>query len=84
MGLAGGRGAVSEPARATLRGGLSPGCARCPESGEASGDETSAAALEGEGDDVTQKSLVILSQDVHRVFGGVVPEIGRASCRERV
>ncbi|HET6761920.1 MAG TPA: tRNA (adenosine(37)-N6)-threonylcarbamoyltransferase complex transferase subunit TsaD [Gemmatimonadaceae bacterium] len=38
-------------------------------------DETSAAILEGEGDEVAQKSLVILSQDVHRVFGGVVPEI---------
>ena len=42
---------------------------------ETSCDETSAAVLEGEGDDVAQKSLVILSQDVHRVFGGVVPEI---------
>jgi tRNA N6-adenosine threonylcarbamoyltransferase len=42
---------------------------------ETSCDETSAAVLEGSGDDVTQKSLVILSQDVHRVFGGVVPEI---------
>jgi N6-L-threonylcarbamoyladenine synthase len=42
---------------------------------ETSCDETSAAILEGEGDDVKQKSLVILSQDVHRVFGGVVPEI---------
>jgi N6-L-threonylcarbamoyladenine synthase len=42
---------------------------------ETSCDETSAAVLEGAGDDVTQKSLVILSQDVHRVFGGVVPEI---------
>jgi N6-L-threonylcarbamoyladenine synthase len=31
--------------------------------------------LEGSGDDVAQKSLVILSQDVHRIFGGVVPEI---------
>ncbi len=31
--------------------------------------------LEGSGDDVAQRSLVILSQDVHRVFGGVVPEI---------
>ena len=31
--------------------------------------------LEGSGDDITQKSLVILSQDIHRVFGGVVPEI---------
>ena len=42
---------------------------------ETSCDETSAAVLEGEGDEVAQKSLVILSQDIHRVFGGVVPEI---------
>jgi N6-L-threonylcarbamoyladenine synthase len=42
---------------------------------ETSCDETSAAVLEGGGDDVRQKSLVILSQDVHRVYGGVVPEI---------
>ena len=40
---------------------------------ETSCDETSAAVLEGEGNDVEQKSLVILSQDIHRVFGGVVP-----------
>ena len=42
---------------------------------ETSCDETSASVLEGTGDDVTLKSLVILSQDVHKVFGGVVPEI---------
>ena len=42
---------------------------------ETSCDETSAALLEGTVEDVTQRSLVILSQDVHRVFGGVVPEI---------
>src|SRR5437773_7151028 len=42
---------------------------------ETSCDETSAAVLEGNGDDVSQESLVILSQDIHRVFGGVVPEI---------
>jgi N6-L-threonylcarbamoyladenine synthase len=42
---------------------------------ETSCDETSAAILEGSGDDVRQRSLVILSQDVHRIFGGVVPEI---------
>ena len=42
---------------------------------ETSCDETSAAVLEGHGDDVAQRSLVILSQDVHRIFGGVVPEI---------
>ncbi len=42
---------------------------------ETSCDETSASVLEGHGDDVRLRSLVILSQDVHRVFGGVVPEI---------
>jgi N6-L-threonylcarbamoyladenine synthase len=42
---------------------------------ETSCDETSASVLEGTGDDVERRSLVILSQDVHRVFGGVVPEI---------
>lgn len=42
---------------------------------ETSCDETSAAFIEGSGDGVTVRSLVILSQDVHRVFGGVVPEI---------
>jgi len=42
---------------------------------ETSCDETSASVLNGTGDDVTLESLVILSQDVHKVFGGVVPEI---------
>lgn len=42
---------------------------------ETSCDETSAAVLEGTGNEVEQRSLVILSQDVHKVFGGVVPEI---------
>jgi len=42
---------------------------------ETSCDETSAAVVAGTGDEVVQKSLVILSQDVHRIFGGVVPEI---------
>lgn len=42
---------------------------------ETSCDETSAAVLEGSGDEVSLRSLVILSQDVHRIFGGVVPEI---------
>jgi N6-L-threonylcarbamoyladenine synthase len=42
---------------------------------ETSCDETSAAVLAGAGDDAALESLVILSQDVHRVFGGVVPEI---------
>lgn len=42
---------------------------------ETSCDETSAAVVDGVGDDVTLRSLVILSQDVHAIFGGVVPEI---------
>ena len=42
---------------------------------ETSCDETSASVLSGARDDVSLDSLVILSQDVHRVFGGVVPEI---------
>lgn len=42
---------------------------------ETSCDETSAAVLSGSGNDVNLESLVILSQDVHRIFGGVVPEI---------
>ncbi|HEY2855767.1 MAG TPA: tRNA (adenosine(37)-N6)-threonylcarbamoyltransferase complex transferase subunit TsaD [Gemmatimonadaceae bacterium] len=42
---------------------------------ETSCDETSAALLSGSDDDARIDSLVILSQDVHRIFGGVVPEI---------
>lgn len=42
---------------------------------ETSCDETSAGVVEKEGCVVRQRSLVILSQDIHRVFGGVVPEI---------
>ncbi|MDZ7631396.1 MAG: tRNA (adenosine(37)-N6)-threonylcarbamoyltransferase complex transferase subunit TsaD [Gemmatimonadaceae bacterium] len=42
---------------------------------ETSCDETSAAVLSGSGDAVRLESLVILSQDIHRIFGGVVPEI---------
>ena len=42
---------------------------------ETSCDETSVAVLDGSGDDVVLRSLVILSQDVHRIFGGVVPEL---------
>ncbi|MEJ7758476.1 MAG: tRNA (adenosine(37)-N6)-threonylcarbamoyltransferase complex transferase subunit TsaD [Gemmatimonadaceae bacterium] len=42
---------------------------------ETSCDETSAAVIDGSGNNVEQRSLVILSQDIHRVFGGVVPEI---------
>ena len=46
---------------------------------ETSCDETSAAVLEGAGDEVALRSLVILSQDVHRIFGGVVPETRRGA-----
>jgi N6-L-threonylcarbamoyladenine synthase len=42
---------------------------------ETSCDETSAAVLSGTADETEIQSLVILSQDVHRIFGGVVPEI---------
>lgn len=42
---------------------------------ETSCDETSAAVVTGTADRPTLRSLVILSQDVHRLFGGVVPEI---------
>ena len=42
---------------------------------ETSCDETSASIVEGRGDRAVIRSLVILSQDVHRIFGGVVPEI---------
>ena len=42
---------------------------------ETSCDETSAAVLSGSGDNSSLSSLVILSQDVHAIFGGVVPEI---------
>jgi N6-L-threonylcarbamoyladenine synthase len=42
---------------------------------ETSCDETSAALVEGTGSDVRLRSMVILSQDVHRIFGGVVPEL---------
>lgn len=42
---------------------------------ETSCDETSAAVLRVEDGRTTLASLVILSQDVHRIFGGVVPEL---------
>ena len=42
---------------------------------ETSCDETSAAVLVGGGRAPELASLVILSQDVHQVFGGVVPEL---------
>jgi N6-L-threonylcarbamoyladenine synthase len=42
---------------------------------ETSCDETSASVIRSEGGKPTLEGLVILSQDVHRVFGGVVPEL---------
>jgi N6-L-threonylcarbamoyladenine synthase len=42
---------------------------------ESSCDETSAAVLRTERGRISLASLVILSQDVHRIFGGVVPEL---------
>jgi N6-L-threonylcarbamoyladenine synthase len=42
---------------------------------ETSCDETSAALIEAREGRPVLRSLVILSQDVHRVFGGVVPEL---------
>jgi N6-L-threonylcarbamoyladenine synthase len=42
---------------------------------ETSCDETSAAVLRRTGAGLELAGLVILSQDVHRVFGGVVPEL---------
>jgi N6-L-threonylcarbamoyladenine synthase len=42
---------------------------------ETSCDETSAAILSLESAGVTLRSCTILSQDVHQVFGGVVPEL---------
>ena len=42
---------------------------------ETSCDETSAAVVAGEGDAARLASCVILSQDVHRVYKGVVPEL---------
>ncbi len=42
---------------------------------ETSCDETSAAVVRSEVGTASLTSLVILSQDVHRIFGGVVPEL---------
>jgi N6-L-threonylcarbamoyladenine synthase len=42
---------------------------------ETSCDETSAALLVSDGGRPELASLVILSQDIHKIFGGVVPEL---------
>jgi N6-L-threonylcarbamoyladenine synthase len=48
---------------------------RCLLGIETSCDETSAAVLDADDEGVVLRSLVILSQDRHALFGGVVPEI---------
>lgn len=42
---------------------------------ETSCDETSAAVVRREGNSIALDGLTILSQDIHRIFGGVVPEL---------
>jgi N6-L-threonylcarbamoyladenine synthase len=42
---------------------------------ETSCDETSAAVVRRDGGTLVVEGLAILSQDVHRIFGGVVPEL---------
>ncbi len=51
---------------------------------ETSCDETSAAVVERQGDRATLRGLAILSQDIHRVFGGVVPELASRAHLETV
>lgn len=54
---------------------MSGAASRCLLGIETSCDETSAAVVCGTVERMELRSLVILSQDVHRLFGGVVPEI---------
>lgn len=42
---------------------------------ESSCDETSAAVVRRDGDVATLEGMSLLSQDIHKVFGGVVPEL---------
>jgi len=51
---------------------------------ETSCDETSAAVVHRDGDRVTLEGLVILSQDIHKLFGGVVPELASRAHLETV
>jgi tRNA N6-adenosine threonylcarbamoyltransferase len=51
---------------------------------ETSCDETSAAVLRLEAGRPHLASLVILSQDVHRIFGGVVPELASRAHLETI
>lgn len=60
---------------ATPAAGAGPGSFPVLLALETSCDETSAAVLTRDGGRPALKSLIILSQDVHRIFGGVVPEL---------
>ncbi len=51
---------------------------------ETSCDETSAAVLVANGGAPKISSLVIYSQDVHRVFGGVVPELASRAHLQKI
>ncbi len=51
---------------------------------ETSCDETSAAVIRRDGARAHVESLVILSQDVHRLFGGVVPELASRAHLETI
>lgn len=51
---------------------------------ESSCDETSAAVVSREDGVVSLESLSILSQDIHRIFGGVVPELASRAHLETI
>lgn len=51
---------------------------------ETSCDETSAAVVHREGNRVTLEGLAILSQDIHTLFGGVVPELASRAHLETI
>jgi N6-L-threonylcarbamoyladenine synthase len=51
---------------------------------ETSCDETSAAVVRREGDRVALEGLAILSQDIHKLFGGVVPELASRAHLETI
>jgi N6-L-threonylcarbamoyladenine synthase len=51
---------------------------------ETSCDETSAAVVHRDGDVVALQGLAILSQDIHKLFGGVVPELASRAHLETI
>jgi N6-L-threonylcarbamoyladenine synthase len=51
---------------------------------ETSCDETSAAVVRRDGDRVHLDGLAILSQDIHKLFGGVVPELASRAHLETI